>query len=159
MTKILIRVHTARRGKRYRGYLLMEAMVASAILAVVLGGVFQALAVARQDITRGAFRDVAVGLAHAKVSDLEANPSRATFAWTALASPGAAYPLYQWRWRLQNANAVEAATICDGANPLSTDLYSIEAEVSYPVRHASGDDMVDGLADARATLTLARIVR
>lgn len=135
--------------------------MAGAILAVTLGTVVGHLGRARVDITRAAFRDVAVGLAHAKVSELEANPSRAVFAWTAPTTPSGNHLLFTWSWRLQDANAEETNTDVGGgaATPLSASLYSIEAVVDYPVRHASMDDLADGLADGRASVMVRRVVR
>lgn len=141
----------------------MEAMVAGAILAVAITTIIGQLTTARTDLTRAAFRDVAVGLAHTKVSELEANTARAAFGWTGWATLGAAYPNMEWRWRLRNANGVETATLVnapgDPPASLTTNLYSLEAEVTYPVRHASMDDMADGLADGLATVAVTRVVR
>ena len=138
----------------------MEAMVAGAILAVAITTIIGQIAAARTDITRAAFRDVAVGLAHTRVSEMEASTSRATFGWTAWTAVGPTYPNIEWRARLQDANGVETASLVNtSGDPLTTNLYSLEAEVTYPVRHASMDDMADGLADGLATVTVTRVVR
>ena len=141
-----------------RGYLLMECMIAGAILAIALGTVIGQLAEARVEISHAADRDVAVGLANAKLSSLEADSSRTAVTQAATTTGLGAYPGYSWSWSLQNADSVETATSCNGT-ALSTDLHEFIVTVYFPARQGSSADMEDGLSDGQGSVTFRRITR
>lgn len=122
--------------KQPRGYLLIEAMVAGALLATLLGAAFAYIADGRAQVNEAANRAIAVSLAQDKVDELMADGSRATVE-EASETPVPGYPQFKRTWEVTSASIWDQS-----APPLpnSNALHEIRVTVSYPVR--DGTDSV-----------------
>lgn len=81
-----------------RGYLLMELMLASAIISVALLVAMDHIGSARKAVTYASHRQTAISLARAKCDELISSLPTATTDQAALGAVGASYPGFKWAW-------------------------------------------------------------
>jgi Tfp pilus assembly protein PilV len=139
-----------RRPARRHGYLLLEVLVAGALLATVVLAVYTYIAQGRIATTKAAYRDTATSLAHKKLAELACCTPLAVNTQAQTAVPGA--PGYTWGWTVAAANLAAQST-----PNLLADLWELEVTVRYDAPLGSADDVADGTADGTAEVVLTRL--
>ncbi len=107
-----------------RGYIMLEALVSGALLAVVLGTTLSLIGSYRVEVTMAARRAEASSLAMATADELMARPH--TTGSQALASV-ANHPGFRVGWTIANA-----ATTSTPPLPSASALHRISVTVEYP---------------------------
>jgi hypothetical protein len=111
-----------------RGYLLIEAMVASACLAVVLSTTLTLIGQARAEGIYAGRRNAAISLARQKMDALVGTPELAEIAVTKTAVDTEDFPGIFWAWSVTDTSG--AANSAVGLDTLST--FEIVVTVTYP---------------------------
>ncbi|MFH1810948.1 MAG: hypothetical protein ABIJ09_19560 [Pseudomonadota bacterium] len=125
----MVRRARTRRGRpgRARGYLLIEAMISTGIMAVVLASTMQLMANARFRLGKARNPEVASAVALSLAEELAGNP-HVTVAATAWA-PVPGKTGFEWKWSETTSGLHTAST----PNLASSDtLHEIRVWVRYP---------------------------
>lgn len=121
-----------------RGFLLLEAMIGGAIVAVVVVLVFSQIAAARREVSYQSRKAVAASIARTKGQELASQTTFAAVPMTALAPvDAAAYPGLQWQWEVVDADTIRTASTPD----VTDNLWEIVVRVQVPT--ATGTDVVE----------------
>ena len=84
--------------KKTRGYLLMELMLASAIISVALLVAMDHIGSARKAVTYSSHRQTAISLAKAKCDEIMSSLPSVTADQATLVAAGASFPGFKWAW-------------------------------------------------------------
>jgi hypothetical protein len=114
--------------RRSRGYLLIEAMVAGACLAVVLSTTFSLVGQARVEGIYAGRRNAAISLARQKMDALVGTPVLESIAVQKTAVDADDFPGIEWAWSVKDTS--DDANSDVGLDSLST--YEITVTVTYP---------------------------
>ena len=107
-----------------RGYIMLEALISGALLAVVLGTTLSLIASYRVEVTMAARRAEASSLAMATADELMARPhTTGSQALTAVSN----HPGFRVAWTIANAS-----TSSTPALPSANSLHRITVTVEYP---------------------------
>lgn len=138
---------------RARGYLLMEMLLASAVVAVSLLVAVDHIASARVVVTHASHRQVAVTLARAKCEEImSALPT--TTADGALQSVGSSYPALKWSW----SSVVQTMQSGADAGIGQTSGYLVTCNVQFPTERGSLEDRAFTPAtDERGQVTVQQL--
>jgi hypothetical protein len=127
-----------------RGYLLMEMMLAGAIMAVGLIAAMSHIAAARTSISLSSKRQTAMSLARAKCDEvIAALPTATTNQATLVAVPGT-YPGMKWMWSTTTLSSATAGSIAASSTPPITAAgREVTCTVRFPTEKKSIEDMQD----------------
>jgi hypothetical protein len=114
--------------RRSRGYLLIEAMVAGACLAVVLSTTLTLIGQARAEGIYAGRRNAAISLARQKMDALVGTPELVTVNVTKNAVDAEDFPGIYWAWSVTDTSDTPNSGV--GLDTLST--FEIVVTVTYP---------------------------
>lgn len=140
-----------------RGYLLMEAMLGSAVLAVTFAVAADQVGASRRGASYAGHKQTAITLANGKADAAIAGlPTSPTADATTLRPVDAArYPGFTWRWTTTDASAGAAARSVP-AIPFTA--REVTVVVTFPTEARSLDDRATPpVDDGRASVTISKL--
>jgi hypothetical protein len=119
-----------------RGYLLMEMMLAGAIMAVGLIAAMDHIIAARVSVSMSSKRQTAMSLARAKCDAIVASLPTATADQTTLISIGTSYPGMKWSW-----STVDPTNNAMSTPAITATSKEVTCTVEFPTEKKSIEDM------------------
>lgn len=118
------------RRPRRRGYLLLEAAVAGALLSVVLASTLSLLAQARVQGSYAARRASAISLARAKMDEFVGVPTIVATSQSIIDVDPVDFPGIKWKWAVTDVSSTYASASPNGIGDVA--LFEIVVIVLYP---------------------------